>query len=75
MTWMMSGEIEIEANDIGEAMTKAIDENLPEGEYISDSIRVQVQTVKELNGDIPESQIDNAVNEIKDNEAAWWLED
>jgi hypothetical protein len=60
-TWMMSAEIEIEADSSEEAIQKAYDETgLPEdGEYVSSSFEVdeEVELINESKKDVEEISI------------------
>jgi len=57
--WSVSGEMEIEANSLDEAINKAYDEALPEFiDYIDDSFQIDIDYTNELNP--PERVIDNS---------------
>jgi hypothetical protein len=57
--WSVSGEMEIEANSLDEAINKAYDEALPEFiDYIDNSFQIDIDYTNELNP--PERVIDNS---------------
>ena len=47
MTWHMYGEAEIEAENLAEAIKKAEEGYLPEGEYIAQSAEVDLMAIAE----------------------------
>lgn len=54
VTWSVSGTYDVEANTLKEAKEKVLAEKpydaLPKGKYIDDSMEVDMDTTRELNG-------------------------
>lgn len=48
VTWMMRGSLNIEADSLAEAIKKAHDEPLPNGEYIDGSFEIDNDYLSEL---------------------------
>jgi hypothetical protein len=48
VTWIMAGEILVEANTKGEAIEKAYDMDFPKGEYLEDSFDIDKENIEQL---------------------------
>ena len=48
--WIMVGEYDIEASSLEEAIDIANDQDLPDGEYLSDSFEVNEELTRDMNG-------------------------
>ena len=57
--WMMTATIEVEAEDIEDAIDIAADADLPEGEFLEDSFEVCDEMTHELNADDEDSDNDD----------------
>ncbi len=45
--WVMTGEIEVQANSLKEAIEAAYDADLPQGEYLDDSFMVEEDNLED----------------------------
>lgn len=74
--WTMQANVIVEANTIEEAINKVMEDDIPtKGDYLEDSIRLQVSDLYNANKIELSTEIETAINNIRSNGKEWWLQE
>ena len=74
--WTMQANVVVEANTIEEAINKVMEDDIPtKGDYLEDSIRLQVSDLYNANRMELSTEIEIAINNIRSNGKEWWLQE
>ena len=72
--WTMAKNVYIEAETLEEAILLALDDDLKNGDYVDESIRISMQMIEALNNVTPE-EIEKARIQIIKRADSWVLSD
>ena len=72
ITFMITAEVPIEADNLKEAIDITVNGSLPVGDYIDESIRMQFEDLRVLNPTIEDKEIEEVYKEFNNE---YWFED
>jgi len=72
--WTMAKNVIIEAETLEEAILLALDDDLKNGDYVDESIRISMQMIEALNNVTPE-EINKAKEKVIEETNEWVFDD
>lgn len=72
--WTMAKNVIIEAETLEEAILLALDDDLKNGDYVDESIRISMQMIEALNNVTPE-EINKAKEKVIEETNKWVFDD
>ena len=74
INWTMAKNVIIEAETLEEAILLALDDDLKNGDYVDESIRISMQMIEALNNVTPE-EINKAKEKVIEETNEWVFDD